>query len=157
MKDVVIYTDGASRGNGSENSLGAFGIVMMYKDSKGNTHTKEVKEFKMGATNNYMELGAVVHALKLLKCPCNVQLFTDSKYVCDAINRNWLSNWVAKGWVTSGRKPVANRELWEELLPLLTKHRVTFTWVKGHASNKYNNRCDELANIVIDEFLLGGK
>lgn len=153
MKKVSIYTDGACRGNGSENALGAFGIVLLYEDNSSILHRKEIKKAFTNVTNNMMELGAVIEALELLKCPCEVELFSDSKYVCDAINKNWLSSWQLKGWITSTKKPVKNQELWKALIPLLSKHKIQINWVKGHASNVENNRCDKLANIAMNEFL----
>lgn len=150
MKEVAIYTDGGCRGNGSKDNIGAYGIVMMYRDMKGELHKKEVSCGFKNVTNNQMELKAVVEALKLLRIPCKVSLYSDSKYVCDAINKKWLSGWIAKGWITSTKQPVKNQELWVELLAELGKHDVTFHWVKGHADNEWNNRCDKLANIEMD-------
>lgn len=92
-----------------------------------------------------MELLGVISALRALKEPCAVELYTDSKYVCDAILQRWVYGWKAKGWIKSDKKPALNVDLWEQLLPLLEHHRVQFHWVKGHAANEYNNRCDRLA------------
>lgn len=151
MKKVTIYTDGGCRGNGSENNVGAYGIVMMYRKEDGSLLKREYSQGTRNTTNNIMELTAVIEALKKLKYPCIVELYTDSKYVCDAINKFWLTGWINKGWVTSSRQPVKNKELWQELVPLLKSHFVTFNWVKGHSDNEYNNRCDELANIKMNE------
>ncbi len=145
---VIIGTDGASRGNGKENSVGAFGAVLIC----GN-HKKEIGEAFEGVTNNRMELMAVVEALKLLKFPCEVELFSDSRYVCDAVNKNWLTSWDKRGWVNSSKQPVKNKELWQELLPLLRIHKISFNWVKGHADNELNNRCDQICNEKMDEFI----
>lgn len=148
MKQIEIYTDGACRGNGKENTLGAYGIVFLYKDV-----VKEVKKAFRDTTNNIMELTAVIHALSTLKEPCEVKVYSDSAYVVNAINQKWLENWQKNGWKNSSKAPVKNRELWEKLLELLKIHKVDFIKVKGHADNKYNNRCDELANEAMDELM----
>ena len=137
MKKVEIYTDGACSGNPGP---GGWGAVLVY-----NGVEKEISSGEESTTNNRMELTAVIEALKMLKEPCEVTLTTDSKYVCDAINQGWLSSWVLKGWRKADNKPVLNIELWQELLPLLDKHKVEFVWVKGHEGHKYNERCDKLA------------
>ncbi|NEZ47206.1 ribonuclease HI [Clostridium niameyense] len=148
MKKVTIYTDGACRGNGKENTIGAYGIVLMYGDCK-----KEIKKSFKNTTNNIMELSAVVEALYILKEPCNVELYSDSAYVINAINQHWLENWKKNGWKTASKQPVKNKELWEKLDDLLQKHKVKFIKVKGHSDNKYNNRCDKLANEAMDEII----
>ncbi len=145
---VIIGTDGASRGNGKENAIGAFGAVLIC-----GKHRKEIGKAFRGVTNNKMELMAVIEALKLLKFPCEVELFSDSRYVCDAINKNWLLSWERKNWINSSKQPVKNKELWQELLPLLRTHKVNFNWVKGHASHELNNRCDQICNEKMDEFM----
>ncbi len=137
MKKVEIYTDGACSGNPGP---GGWGAVLVYGKIE-----KELCGGEKETTNNRMELTAVIEALKALKEPCEVELTTDSKYVCDAINQGWLASWVLKGWRKADKKPVLNVELWQELLPLLDKHSVSFNWVKGHAGHKYNERCDKLA------------
>lgn len=146
MKNVTIYTDGACRGNGKENSIGAYGIVLMY-----NGATKEVKKATIDTTNNIMELTAVIEALSMLKEPCEVKLFSDSAYVINAINQKWIDNWQRNGWKNSSKEPVKNKELWEKLLELLKYHKVQFIKVKGHSDNPHNNRCDALANEAMDE------
>ncbi len=141
MKLVEIYTDGACSGNPGE---GGYGIVLMFNGAR-----KEVnKGFKL-TTNNRMELLAVIDALKLLKEPCGVKLYSDSKYVVSAIKEGWLIGWIAKGWKNSKKEPVKNIDLWKELIPLIEKHEVEFIWVKGHADNVENERCDELARLAI--------
>lgn len=137
MKDVVIYTDGACSGNPG---VGGYGIVLLYKQNR--------KEISIGyklTTNNRMETMAVIKALKLLKEPCNVNLYTDSAYVVNAINKGWIYNWKNNNWINSSKKKTSNVDLWEELLPLLEIHNIKFIWVKGHADNEENNRCDFLA------------
>lgn len=146
MKEVTIYTDGACRGNGKEDTIGGFGIVLIY-----NENIKEIKEAFKNTTNNKMELMAVIKALSLLKEPCSVSLYSDSAYVVNAVNSSWIKGWQKNNWKNSKKEPVKNRELWEELIKLLSIHRVTFIKVKGHSDNEYNNRCDKLANLAMDE------
>ena len=153
MKTVVAYTDGGCRGNGKEDALGGYGIVLQYSDEKNVVHTKEICKAFKGVTNNQMELQAVIACLKALREPCDVVLMTDSKYVCNAINEKWIDGWIRRGWVNSSNQPVKNKEQWQELIPYLNMHKVRFFWVKGHASNDGNNRADQLANIAMDNFL----
>lgn len=137
MKNVEIYTDGACSGNPGK---GGWAAVLVYKGTK-----KEISGGEKETTNNRMELTAVIEALKCLKEPCNVTLTTDSKYVCDAINKRWVFSWKKNGWKKADKKPALNVDLWEQLLDILDKHNVEFVWVKGHNGHKYNERCDELA------------
>ncbi len=143
MKKVDIYTDGACSGNPG---AGGYGIVMIYNGIR-----KEVNKGFIKTTNNRMELMAVVDALSLLKQPCVVELYSDSKYVVDAINKGWIKGWQAKGWKNSKKEPVKNIDLWNKLIPELEKHQVKFIWVKGHADNVENERCDELARMAITD------
>ncbi|MCL2819665.1 MAG: ribonuclease HI [Oscillospiraceae bacterium] len=136
MKNVTIYTDGACRGNPGP---GGWGAILMYGSKK-----KELSGGEISTTNNRMELISVISALEALKEPCKVMLYTDSQYVANAINLGWLDSWKAKGWKRKGGE-VKNPDLWVKLVALLETHKVTFTWVKGHAENELNNRCDELA------------
>ena len=142
MKNVEIYTDGACSGNPG---MGGWGAILVY-----NGREKEICGSEAQTTNNRMELTAVIKALKALKEPCSVTLTTDSKYVCDAINQEWVYNWKRNGWRKADKKPALNVDLWEELLALLEKHSVKFVWVKGHNGNAYNERCDKLA---VNEYL----
>ena len=137
MKKVTIYTDGAWSGNPGP---GGWGAVLKY-----GAHEKELSGGAAETTNNRMELTAVIEALKLLKEPCAVELYSDSKYVIDALEKRWVYGWKEKGWIKSDRKPALNVDLWEILLPLIAKHEVRCHWVKGHAENEYNNRCDAMA------------
>ena len=137
MKTVEIYTDGACSGNPGP---GGWGAVLIY-----NGYVKELSGGEKETTNNRMELEGVIKALKELNEPCFVKLTTDSKYVCDSINKGWVYSWREKGWKKADKKPALNVDLWEELLPLLETHNVEFVWVKGHNGHKYNERCDELA------------
>ena len=136
MKTVTIYTDGACSGNPGP---GGWGAILRYGGAE-----KVLSGGEAQTTNNRMELLAAISALELLKEPCEVALYTDSQYLCNAINKGWLRGWKAKGWKRKGGE-VKNLDLWQELDALLTKHEVTFRWVKGHADNEYNNRCDALA------------
>lgn len=135
--DVTIYTDGACSGNPGP---GGYGAILMY-----GTHKKELSGGAANTTNNRMELMGVITALKALKRPCTVQLYTDSQYVVNAIEKGWAEKWRANGWMRNKKEKAMNPDLWQELLELLNQHKVTFHWVKGHAENPYNNRCDELA------------
>ncbi|MDR2421144.1 MAG: ribonuclease HI [Oscillospiraceae bacterium] len=136
MKNITIYTDGACSGNPGP---GGWGAVLLYGGKK-----REMSGGEAMTTNNRMELMGVIAALSALTEPCEVMLYTDSKYVSDAINKNWLQAWARNKWKRKDG-PVKNPELWQTLIPLLERHRVNFVWVKGHAENEYNNRCDELA------------
>ena len=119
---------------------GGWGAVLRY-----GAHERELSGGEAQTTNNRMELTAVIEALRLLKEPCEVELYSDSKYVIDALSKGWVYGWQKKGWVKSDKKPALNVDLWERLLPLIAAHDVRYHWVKGHAENEYNNRCDELA------------
>ena len=152
MKTIIAYTDGGCRGNGKENAIGAYGVTMSYTDPQGVTHIKELSKAFQGVTNNQMELQAVIECLKALKEKCEVVLMTDSKYVCNAINQNWLEGWKKRGWVNSSKEPVKNREQWELLSELIDFHEVKFFWVKGHAGHPENERCDKLATAKAAEF-----
>lgn len=137
MKKIEIYTDGACSGNPGP---GGWGAVLVY-----NGKEKELSGSEKNTTNNRMELTAVIMALNALNQPCEVKLTTDSKYVCDAVNKGWVYSWRKNGWKKSDKKPALNVDLWKELLSLLEKHEVEFIWVKGHNGHKYNEICDALA------------
>ena len=141
MEEVTIYTDGACSGNPGP---GGWGAILMYKENK-----KEISGGKKDTTNNVMELTAVIEALKLLKYPCKVKLYSDSAYVVNAFLQNWVINWQRNNWKTADKKEVKNKELWQELIELTNIHDITFIKVKGHSDNEYNNRCDELARKAI--------
>ena len=141
MEEVTIYTDGACSGNPGS---GGWGAILMYKGNK-----KEISGAKKGTTNNVMELTAVIEALKLLKYPCKVKLYSDSAYVVNAFLQHWIVNWQKNNWKTSDKNDVKNKELWQELVELTNMHDVIFIKVKGHSDNEYNNRCDELARKAI--------
>lgn len=141
MEKVTIYTDGACSGNPGP---GGWGCVLIY-----NGNEKELSGSSNDTTNNIMEITATLEALKALKFPCEVDLYSDSAYVVNCFNQGWIYNWIKKGWKTASGEPVKNKELWEELYSLTKTHNVTFHKVKGHADNEYNNRCDELARNAI--------
>jgi ribonuclease HI len=139
---VTLYTDGACSGNPG---AGGYGAILVHVDSNGIKHEKEFSAGYEHTTNNQMELLAVIIGLEALKKPCNVTVYSDSKYVVDAFNNKWIEGWIAKGWRTANKAPVKNVELWKRLLKAKDNHDVEFIWVKGHASNEYNNLCDKLA------------
>ena len=136
-KTVTIYTDGACSGNPGP---GGWGAILRYGE-----HTRELSGGEAHTTNNRMELMGVISALEALREPCRVELYTDSKYVSDALLKGWARGWRARGWVKADKKPALNPDLWERLLQLCEKHEVRVHWVKGHAENPWNNRCDALA------------
>ena len=137
MKTVTIYTDGACSGNPGP---GGWGAILIY-----GAHRRELSGGEPDTTNNRMELTAVIQALSLLKEPCAVDLWSDSKYVIDGLEKGWARGWKKRGWVKSDKKPALNPDLWDRLLELEEIHTLRCHWVKGHAENEYNNRCDELA------------
>ncbi len=137
MKQITIYTDGACSGNPGP---GGWAAILEY-----NGREKELSGGEAHTTNNRMELTAVIEALKALKEGCEVDLYSDSKYVIDALEKGWVYNWRRNNWVKSDKKPALNSDLWEALLGEMARHKVKLHWVKGHASNPKNNRCDELA------------
>ena len=145
MDKVIIYTDGACSGNPGP---GGWAAVLLFKDVK-----KEISGGKKETTNNEMEITAVLEALKILKEPCEVDVYSDSAYVVNTFEKGWIDNWVKSGWKTASKDPVKNVELWKELLELMKKHNVTFHKVKGHSDNELNNRCDELATSAIKEVI----
>ena len=135
--NVTIYTDGACSGNPGP---GGYGAILMY-----GSHKKELSGGDANTTNNRMELMGVITALKALNRPCQVDLYTDSQYVVNAIEKGWAKKWQSNGWMRNKKDKALNPDLWQMLLDLLEVHQVTFHWVTGHAENPYNNRCDELA------------
>ena len=137
MKTVTIYTDGACSGNPGP---GGWGAVLRYQGKE-----KELSGGEAMTTNNRMELTAVIEALEALKEPCAVELWSDSKYVIDALEKGWAKGWQKKGWIKADKKPALNPDLWARLLELSETHELRCHWVKGHADNEFNNRCDALA------------
>ncbi len=141
MEEVTIYTDGACSGNPGP---GGYGAILIFGENR-----KEISGGKESTTNNVMELSAVIEALKLLKRPCKVQLYSDSAYVVNAFLQHWIDGWLKNNWKNSNKEEVKNKELWQELINLTKVHDVTFNKVKGHSDNELNNRCDELAREAI--------
>lgn len=137
MKTVTIYTDGACSGNPGP---GGWGAILCYQGAE-----KELSGGEPHTTNNRMELTGVIAALRCLKEPCIVELYSDSKYVIDGLQKGWAKGWQKRGWIKSDKKPALNPDLWSELLALCDQHQMHYHWVKGHADNPKNNRCDELA------------
>ena len=142
LKHVDIYTDGACRGNPG---VGGWGAVLVYRGRE-----KELCGGEPLTTNNRMELTAVIEALAALHEPCEVTLTSDSKYLVDALSLGWAEGWQQRGWRKADRSPALNADLWERLLELTSRHRVTPVWVKGHAGHPYNERCDRLATAYAD-------
>lgn len=141
MDNIILYTDGACSGNPGP---GGWGSVLIF-----NGIEKELSGANPSTTNNVMEITAVIEGLKALKRPCNVNIYSDSAYVVNCFEKNWINNWIKNNWVNSKKEPVKNKELWLELYNLTKIHKVTFNKVKGHSNVKYNNRCDELARNAI--------
>lgn len=137
MKNVEIFTDGACSGNPGP---GGWGAILRYKKIE-----KEISGGEAETTNNRMEITAVIEALSLLKEPCNVILYSDSQYVCNALTKGWAKKWKSNGWKRNKNEPALNSDLWERLLVLYDKHNVNIVWVKGHAGHLENERCDKLA------------
>ena len=137
MKQVDIFTDGACSGNPGP---GGWGAILRYKGTD-----KEISGGAAQTTNNRMELTAVIEALKLLKEPCEVTLWTDSKYVADGLGKGWAAGWKKNGWKKADKKPALNPDLWDDLLSLNDKHTIKIQWIKGHASHPENEKCDRMA------------
>ena len=134
--EVTLYTDGGALGNPGP---GGYGAVLLYKSQR-----KELSGGFRRTTNNRMELMAVISGLESLKTPCRITVYTDSRYVADAVEKGWAMRWRAAGWMRNKKDPALNPDLWERLLNLLERHQVEFRWVKGHAGNRENERCDAL-------------
>jgi ribonuclease HI len=141
MQKVTIYTDGACSGNPGP---GGWGAILMY-----NEHKKELSGGEKDTTNNRMELMAAIKALECLKHDCEVQLYSDSAYLVNAFEKDWISNWRKNGWRTAAKEPVKNQDLWEKIYDFSNVHKIMWIKVKGHSDNEYNNRCDELAREAI--------
>ena len=137
LKEVTIYTDGACSGNPGP---GVYGVVLLYQG-----HRKELSAGFRETTNNRMEILAVISGLESLKEKCKVTLYTDSQYVVNAIEKNWAKKWRANGWMRNKKEPALNADLWARLLKLCEVHELKFVWVRGHAGNRENERCDRLA------------
>ncbi|MEN8904917.1 MAG: ribonuclease HI [Clostridiales bacterium] len=150
MKKVTIYTDGGCIRN--PKGPGGYGIVMLYSNN-GEIHKKEIYGGYNNTTNNRMELMAVIVGLEKLKERCSVEIYTDSQYIVNAVNKGWANNWKNNNWHKgkNSKSKAKNSDLWDKILKLIDKHQVKFIWVKGHAGNYYNECCDRLANIAMKE------
>lgn len=152
MSDVLtrvdVYTDGAARGN--PEGPGGYGTILRFVDSKGNIHEREFSQGYIKTTNNRMELMAAIIGLEALTKPCEVTLYSDSKYLTDAFNAGWVDNWIKNNWRSASKQPVKNPELWKRLLKAKEPHKVKFVWVKGHDGHEFNERCDKLATNAAD-------
>ncbi|MBO6146199.1 MAG: ribonuclease HI [Lachnospiraceae bacterium] len=148
MQDIMLFSDGSSRGNPGP---GGYGTILRFTDSKGEVHEREYSEGFPDTTNNRMELMGVIRGFEELTRPCRVHVVTDSQYVVKAFTEGWLENWIARDWRGSDRKPVKNIELWQRLVNAMDGHEYTFEWVKGHAGHPENERCDRLAAGAADK------
>jgi ribonuclease HI len=146
-KKIELFSDGACSGNPGP---GGWGAILRYKNVE-----KEFSGAEPNTTNNRMELMGVIAALESLKEPCDVLVTTDSKYVVDAFEKNWLENWQRNGWKTAGKKPVKNQELWERLLELAKIHSLSWNWIRGHSGHPENERCDKIAVLAREQIVLG--
>ena len=142
MKKIEIFTDGACSGNPGP---GGYGVILRYKGT-----SKELWGGDPSTTNNRMELMAAIVGLEALVKPCQVELYSDSKYLTDAFNQHWIDGWLKRGWKKSDKSPVKNKDLWSRLLAAMEPHQVTFHWVKGHDGHPENERCDRLATTAAD-------
>ena len=145
---VTLYTDGAARGN--PDGPGGYGAVLQFIDKNGTLHEKELSAGYVRTTNNRMELMAAIVGLEALNRSCEVDLYSDSKYLVDAFNQKWIDGWVKHNWVRTKTGPVKNSDLWKRLLVAMNPHKVTFHWVKGHDGHPGNERCDRLATSAAD-------
>ncbi len=141
MKNIEIYTDGACHGNPGP---GGWGAILRH-----GVYEKKISGTEEHTTNNRMEITALIKALKLVKQPCKITIYSDSQYVCNAIKNGWATKWQQNGWIKNKKQPAKNSDLWEQLLKLLEIHEVKMEWIKGHAGHPENERCDELANLAI--------
>lgn len=145
MQKVIIYTDGACSGNPGP---GGWGAILMAGDNQ-----KEISGGKKDTTNNVMELTAALEALKLLKFPCEVDLYSDSAYLVNGFDKGWIYNWNKNNWQTANKEPVKNKEIWEAIYKMTKVHKIKFIKVKGHSDNEFNNRCDEMARNAIKKLV----
>ena len=147
MDKITLYSDGSARGNPGP---GGYGTILKFTDAGGTLHEKEFTAGYRLTTNNRMELLGVITGLEALKRPCEVLVVSDSKYVVDAFEQNWVDSWLKNNFRTAAKKPVKNQDLWMRLIAAKEKHNVSFQWVKGHAGHPQNERCDKLATSAAD-------
>ncbi len=158
MGVVKIFTDGSARGN--PDGPGGYGAVLQYVDKTGMLHEKELSQGYVKTTNNRMELMAAIAGLEALNRPCEVELYSDSKYLTDAFNQGWIDSWIENDWKRKATGRVKNVDLWKRLLKAMDRHKIRFIWVKGHDGHPENERCDKMAvkaamsaNLIEDEGL----
>lgn len=144
---VHIYTDGSAKGNPG---AGGYGTVISYEDSRGKHCVVEFSQGYVNTTNNRMELMGAIAGLEALEKSCEVEIISDSKYLVDAFQQNWIESWIKNDWRRGKKEPVKNVDLWKRLLQAMETHTVTFTWIKGHNGHPQNERCDYLATIAAD-------
>ena len=147
MGIVKLYSDGSSKGNPGP---GGFGTILQYEDNNGVLHEKTISKGFVNTTNNRMELMGCIAGFEALNRPCRVEVISDSKYLVDAFNQNWIEAWVKNNWHRGKTGPVKNVDLWKRLLAAMDVHEVSFTWVKGHADNPENERCDRMAQAAAE-------
>jgi len=145
---VKIYTDGSARGN--PDGPGGYGTILTYEDGNGTLHEREYSQGYIKTTNNRMELMAAIVGLEALNRACDVELYSDSQYLTNAFNKNWIDGWLKKNWTRGKNEPVKNVDLWKRLLKAKEPHNVKFIWVRGHDGHVMNERCDGLATTAAD-------
>ena len=150
MQNVTLYTDGAARGN--PDGPGGYGAVLQFVDSQGNLHEREFSAGYIRTTNNRMELTAFIEALRQLKEPCAIDLYSDSQYVINGLEKGWAKGWRKRGWKKADKSPALNPDLWAPLLEESEKHVIHYHWLKGHAGHPENERCDRLAVAAAKQF-----
>lgn len=148
MQEVNLYSDGSARGN--PDGPGGYGTILQYRNACGEVFEKELSGGYKKTTNNRMELMGCIVGLEALTRPCDVTVFSDSKYLTDAFNQHWIDAWVKKNWIRKGSGPVRNVDLWKRLLCAMSQHKVSFVWIKGHDGHPENERCDRLATSAAD-------
>lgn len=145
---IKIYTDGSARGN--PDGPGGYGTILVFVDSKGQEHRRELSQGYRKTTNNRMELMAAIAGLEALTKPCEVSVYSDSQYMVKAFNEHWLESWIKKGWKRGKNEPVKNVDLWKRLMKAMEGHKVEYIWVRGHDGHEQNERCDQLATGAAD-------
>lgn len=148
MQEVRLFSDGSARGN--PDGPGGYGTVLQFRDARGELHEKELSQGYRRTTNNRMELLGCIAGFEALNHPCEVQVYSDSRYLVDAFNQHWIENWIRNDWKRGKSGEVKNIDLWKRLLRAIEPHRVSFHWIKGHAGHPENERCDRLATSAAD-------
>lgn len=148
MQEVKLFSDGSARGN--PDGPGGYGTVLQFRDARGELHEKELSQGYRRTTNNRMELLGCIAGFEALNHPCEVQVYSDSRYLVNAFNQHWIENWIRHDWKRGKSGAVKNIDLWKRLLRAIEPHRVSFHWIKGHAGHPENERCDRLATSAAD-------